>query len=159
MKPDKSPLTFIIIICRPKVNLQAAPYYKIKRACFPKRIVCSQSIRLLLCLSKTIDKDKAWVSLYRNFAMNIQVLPFLLFKLKCPVASEKALCILNPQVGQRISRSFRLSASTLDRSNLFCISGATWVCNLIVKPLPDLIHWKCTQGYCDTQIAPYLSIW
>ena len=42
-----------------------------------------------------------------------------------PVASEKTLCILNPQVGQRISRSFRLSASTLDRSNLFCISGAT----------------------------------
>lgn len=38
---------------------------------------------LVLCLSKTIDKDKICVSVYRNFAMNIQVFLFLLFKLKC----------------------------------------------------------------------------
>ena len=30
--------------------------------------------------------------------------------------------------------------------------------NLIAKHLPDLIRWKCIQGYCDTQIVPYLSI-
>ena len=37
---------------------------------------------LVLCLSKAIDKDKIGVTIYRNFAMNIQVFLFLLFKLK-----------------------------------------------------------------------------
>ena len=49
MKPGNSPLILIIFIC----CLKATPIinvYKIKRAYFPKRIVCSLPIRLLLCL-------------------------------------------------------------------------------------------------------------
>ena len=53
MKPGNSPLILIIFIYCLKVNLQATPIinvYKIKRAYFPKRTVCSLPIRLLLCL-------------------------------------------------------------------------------------------------------------